>query len=155
MASSAHYLYSGAIHVATEPCHISTVLGTCISVCLWDEQLRYGGMNHFLLPLWDGSGLASPRYGNVAVLRLIEDLEAAGSKRNRLKAKVFGGKEVGTDRDALINIGWRNATIAMEELNEANIEVTAMDYGGEFGRKIVFDTATGGVKLKRFRTTKK
>ncbi len=155
MSSSAHYLYSGAIHVATEPCNISTVLGTCISVCLWDEQLRYGGMNHFLLPLWDGSGLASPRYGNVAVMRLIEDLEAAGAKRSRLKAKVFGGKEVGNDRNALINIGWRNATIAMEELKEANIQVTAMEVGGDYGRKIIFDTATGGVKLKRFRARPK
>ena len=29
---------------------ISTLLGSCVAVCLWDPILQLGGMNHFLLP---------------------------------------------------------------------------------------------------------
>ena len=29
---------------------LSTLLGSCVAVCLFDPQLRIGGLNHFMLP---------------------------------------------------------------------------------------------------------
>ncbi len=40
----------GELHVATEPTVISTILGSCVSVCLFDPVGKAGGMNHILLP---------------------------------------------------------------------------------------------------------
>jgi len=67
-----HFLLPSALYVSKEPCLINTVLGSCVAVCFWDPVLRIGGMNHFMMPLWNGQGLASPRFGNIAVPRLLE-----------------------------------------------------------------------------------
>ena len=75
-----HYLYPGELFVHREPHVVSTVLGSCISVCLWDPERRLGGINHFLLPLWNGEGLPTPKYGNIAISRLIEKMEALGAQ---------------------------------------------------------------------------
>ena len=42
---------------------LSTVLGSCISVCLTDGDARIGGMNHFLLPQGRGDDSGHIRFG--------------------------------------------------------------------------------------------
>ena len=37
-------------HVETNHLTLSTTLGSCVSVCLWEPSRQIGGMNHFLLP---------------------------------------------------------------------------------------------------------
>lgn len=34
---------------------IATLLGSCVAVCLYDPQLRLGGLNHFMLPTFERS----------------------------------------------------------------------------------------------------
>ncbi|MGB8169336.1 MAG: chemotaxis protein CheD [Chthoniobacteraceae bacterium] len=143
-----HYLHPAMIFTTTRPHLVTTVLGTCVAVCLWDRVERIGGINHFMLPFWNGAGLASPKFGNIAVPRLIEQLEKYGCKRANLIAKVFGGKSADDDH-ALLNIGARNAELAETMLAEACISVTARSLGGPFGRKLSFNTATSEVLLKR------
>ena len=46
---------------------ITTVLGSCVSTCLWDPVERIGGMNHFMLP-GDAAGPGSP-WGRFRALR--------------------------------------------------------------------------------------
>ncbi|MEI6986387.1 MAG: chemotaxis protein CheD, partial [Rhodospirillaceae bacterium] len=43
-------LLPGDIYCDRTPQYLGTVLGSCVAVCLWDSQLRFGGMNHYLLP---------------------------------------------------------------------------------------------------------
>ena len=40
----------GQYHAARGQGAITTVLGSCVSTCLWDPVERIGGMNHFMLP---------------------------------------------------------------------------------------------------------
>jgi len=47
-----------------------------------------------MLPLWNGEGLASPKYGNIAIEKLIERMLYLGSRKANLQAKIFGGGEV-------------------------------------------------------------
>src|SRR3990170_1447004 len=68
---------------------VTTVLGSCISVCLWDPVSRTGGMNHYLLPYWNGDGLKTPKYGNIAIPMLLERLVNAGCRKGDLIAKVL------------------------------------------------------------------
>lgn len=147
-ATGTHYLHAGAIFASAEPHLITTVLGTCISVCLWERERGVGGMNHYMLPLWNGAGLASPKYGNIAIERLIERMEQLGCDRQRLVAKVFGGKSNGSEI-AILNVGDRNAALAEEMLAEAGIPIVACNLGGLFGRKLLFNTTTGAVLLKQ------
>ena len=88
--NNSHFLLPGNLFVHEEEYTVLTVLGSCISVCLWDPRRKIGGINHYMLPFWNGEGLASPRFGNIAIIKLIEKMLAHGADRHNLQAKVFG-----------------------------------------------------------------
>jgi chemotaxis protein CheD len=148
-----HFLYPSALFVSTTPYQVNTILGSCISVCLWDPYSKVGGMNHYMLPFWNGQGLASPKYGNIAIEKLIDKMISLGCKKNNLQAKVFGGGEVIETNITQFHIGERNIQIAKEILSEKNIPIIGFSHGGKLGRKIEFYTATGEVKQKYVQKT--
>lgn len=155
MEKPKHFLYPGAIYVSPKPAIITTILGSCVSVCLFDPILQIGGMNHYLLPLWNGQGLASPRYGNIAIEKLISNLESLGSSKGHMKAKVFGGAEIIATNINQFMIGERNIQLAKDTLIEIGIPVVGSSTGGKLGRKIIFNTETGEVRQKYVGTNKK
>jgi chemotaxis protein CheD len=146
-----HYLYPCTIFANKEPYRITTVLGSCVSVCLWDPALRIGGMNHYMLPLWNGEGLASPKFGNIAISKLIEKMLLLGSNKEDLKAKVFGGGAVLRSPTGIMNVGERNIAYARNALREEGITIISSDLGGTKGRKIIFNTGNGSVMMKKLR----
>jgi chemotaxis protein CheD len=146
-----HFLFPGTIFAEPSQYLISTVLGSCVAVCLWDHVVRKGGMNHIMLPLWNGEGLATPKYGNIAIEKLLAKVLSIGCHREHLVAKVFGGANVsGTGLEAFM-IGDRNITLALDMLEEFRIPVVARDVGGRVGRKIIMNTETGVVLVGRGR----
>jgi len=87
-----------------------------------------------LLPSWDGTGVASPRYGNVAISILLQKLLEAGASRGHLRAKVFGGgclfssmREPAAHKEQ--HLGSRNVEIALETLTKAQIPVVSTVVG--------------------------
>jgi chemotaxis protein CheD len=124
------------------------VLGSCVSVCLWDPRLKIGGINHYMLPFWNGEGLASPRFGNIAIMKLIEKMLALGADRHNLQAKVFGGGDMLKATSALMNIGQRNIVLAQDMLRDERIPIVSADTGGKHGRKLLFNTKNGVVLVK-------
>ncbi len=150
-----HYLYPGMLFAKSGQYVISTILGSCVAVCLWDNVLCQGGMNHYLLPLWNGEGLPTPKYGNVAIPMLIEKMRLIGSRRDNLVAKVFGGGSVLESLSGPIDVGSRNIALADEILASEKIAVVSSDLGGNSGRKIFFVTDTGEVFVRKFRDTRK
>ena len=143
-----HFLYPSAIYASKEPTQISTILGSCVAVCLWDKVLNYGGMCHYMLPYWNGEGLASPKYGNIAIEKLLEKMYFFGSNKANIVAKVFGGGEVIDVKLALFYIGERNIKLALEMLAEQKINIVSSSVGGKLGRKIIFYTHTGIVQQR-------
>lgn len=136
------YLHAGQIAVAAKPTAITTILGSCVAVCLHDPATRIGGMNHFLLPL-HVEREKSPRFGTVAVPQLIDDVVRAGASRASLVAKVFGGAAViGAFRGSR-NLGAENAALALELLTAAHVPVLDHDLGGTRGRKLIFHADDG------------
>jgi len=127
---------------------INTILGSCVAVCLYDPVLQIGGMNHYMLPLWNGNGLASPKYGNIAIEKLIASMEMKGAARNRIYAKVFGGGEVLDNASGSFKIGPRNIEVAKRLLSDNNIAIKASHTGGKLGRKIQYNSYTSEVKMK-------
>ncbi len=147
--ANSHYLLAGNLFAHEDPHLVTTVLGSCVSVCLWDSLMRRGGINHFMLPLWNGEGLASPKYGNIAIAKLLERLYDFGSKKGNLRAKVFGGGVVLNVSNPFMNIGERNVQLAEDVLRSEGIPILSADTGGNVGRKIIFHTGTGTVLVKR------
>lgn len=141
----------GQYHAAREDCAIVTVLGSCVSACLWDPASGVGGMNHFLLPGSDappGAPAAGARLGVYAMEVLINSMLKLGAERARLVAKVFGGAAVLEGMDAL-NIGTRNGEFVLEFLREEGIAVAAQDLYDVCPRKVYFFPASGRVMVKR------
>lgn len=145
---SIHFLYPSTIYVSEQQCFIDTILGSCVAICLFDPENKIGGMNHYMLPFWNGQGLASPKYGNIAIEKLIDQMVSHGSRIQQLKAKVFGGGEVLQQSTNLFNIGQNNILVAQKILQERNIPIVAQHTGGQNGRKIRFNTTSGGVGMK-------
>lgn len=145
-----HYLYPSNLFVSTERHIISTILGSCVGICLYNSRLQFGGMNHYMLAFWNGNGLASPRFGNIANEKLLHELVRIGSAKMHLIAKVFGGANQTTSYN---DVGVRNVQIAFEFLDQAGIPVMGKSVGGEIGRKITFDTYTGEVRMKFIQKT--
>lgn len=143
-----HFLFPSAIFVSKAPCEIQTILGSCIAVCLYDQRLRRGGMNHYMVAMWNGSGLASPKYGNIAIEDLVDKVLAKGSEKKDLVAKIFGGASQYEYENPILAIGERNIQVAETLLASMRIPILSKSVGGPQGRKIVFNTYTGQVMMK-------
>lgn len=147
-SEKSHFLYPGMIHVGELPGEILTILGSCVSVCLWDRALKFGGMNHFVLPFWNGDGLKTPKYGNIAIPALLDKMYRLGSIKPNIIAKVFGGGSV-LEAGGLLSVGERNIYYADCALEEAKIPIAGRDTGGVYGRKLLFRTGSGEVFIKK------
>ncbi|MFA6195407.1 MAG: chemotaxis protein CheD [Sulfurimonas sp.] len=145
---SSTFIHVGQIHVDVAPAAISTVLGSCVSVCLYDKIQGIGGMNHYLLPFWNGNGLQSPKFGNIAIPKLIETMLDRGATLKNMEAKIFGGASMNASVLDNMMIGQKNILVAKEILNEYKIAIVAEDVGEQNGRKIQFNLEYGKVLLK-------
>src|SRR5215469_7573188 len=85
------YLLPGQLHASAEPCQITTILGSCVAVCLFDATRLAGGMNHFLLPTSPSAEADSLRFADRATVALLEKLMAMGCRLDNIAAKIFGG----------------------------------------------------------------
>lgn len=143
------YLHAGHLAVSSTPTAITTILGSCVAVSLWDPERRIGGLNHYLLPNRVGTSLSSPRFGSVAIARLIDDVVALGGSPRRLQAKIFGGACILAAFDgARTHLGESNVQIAREVLGRREIPVAAQSVGGQRGRKVIFHTDEGVAWVK-------
>lgn len=126
-------IHVGGIHASRTPVEIKTVLGSCVSACMYDPSTRIGGMNHFLLPgELDGQDL-STRYGVNAMEILINEMMKLGANRPRLRAKVFGGADIFRANHRLMMVGKRNIKFIREFLETENIPIVSERLGGNNG----------------------
>lgn len=138
------YLLPGALHASAEPSQLTTILGSCVAVCLWDTALQIGGMNHFLLPASREDQGSSMRFGNMSTVELLKRLLALGSHRRNLVAKIFGGAALfRTEEHYASSLGAKNVECAIAMMANAGIPVAAQGTGGTSGRKLIFNTDDG------------
>lgn len=136
----------GEFRISDDPdALLSTVLGSCVAVCLHDPVRNIGGMNHFLLPFGQEEGTNRPvRYGLFAMEMLINALMREGAQKSRLQAKLFGGANIVAE---LRDIGQSNAVFAREYLATEGIQCLGESLGGQNARRVVFRPATGQARM--------
>ncbi|MEM9433272.1 MAG: chemotaxis protein CheD [Pseudomonadota bacterium] len=123
----------------------TTVLGSCVSVCLFDPKSRVGGMNHFLLPRESNARSTDCiKYGTNAMEVLINKILQMGGRKQNLQAKLFGGASLVSN---LGNIGEKNIVFAREFLDAESIECIAESLGGTNARRLRFAPTSGKAKL--------
>lgn len=124
---------------------ISTILGSCVSCCLWDPVAGAGGMNHMLLAVSNKSTGVCNLAGINAMELLINDILKLGGSRERLRAKAFGGARMVA---GLSDIGKMNSEFTLQYLEKEGIHCESHSLGGDSARHVMFWPATGRVLLK-------
>lgn len=141
------YVHPGRTVISTDGTALTTAVGSGLALCLWDPFHGVGGMAHFLLPE-AGAAPPAPRYGNVAMVGLVEELKRAGASPASLRARLYGGcaPPIGSVSG---HIGDRNVAAALVFLRSRAIPIVDRDTGGVGARKIVFGPKDGGTEVVR------
>ena len=157
-------IFAGEYYVSSKGEIISTVLGSCIAVCLFDRENKIGGMNHFMLPdshqksklhlleskLRDEELCQKEmRYGIVSMEVLIAQMIKLGAERKNISAKIFGGGKVLNSNSNITSIGERNIGFTKAFLKTEGIAIQKEDTGAYYGRKIFFLTINNSVFVKK------
>ena len=142
-------LAPGELYATAQDEVISTVLGSCVCICLRDQATGIAGMNHYLLPgLSRGDANSQGRAGLQATRLLVEKLASLGASGARLTAKVFGGAHVLRVAGANSDIPDANVAFALAYLQEHDIRLLAKDVGGTVGREVRFHTGCGDAYVR-------
>lgn len=141
----------GEVYVTKQNELISTVLGSCISACVYDYKMGIGGMNHFMLPANNNAGIdsLSCRYGNWAMEFLINEIIKNGGSRDNFKIKIFGGGKI---IKGMGDIGEGNIMFVSQYLKNEGFLVESHDVGGPWPRKVLFNPTTGKAHVKKLRS---
>lgn len=143
------YLFPGQLFTSSEASLVTTILGSCVAVCLWDSEALVGGINHYLLGTNPMRGGSDARYGNTAMARLLDDVIERGASTRKLVAKIFGGASVVAGfSSGRASIGEQNILVAREFLQRHDIAIGGEQTGGRHGRKLLFHTGTGSAYVK-------
>lgn len=132
----------------------TTGLGSCVGVVLFDSTQSLAGLAHIMLP--DSSiarnieSINKGKFADTAVQELVSRLIAEGSNPRKLKAKIAGGAEMFSfsSSNDLMRIGPRNVEAVKHALKKENIQLVAEDTGGNSGRTIEFNPATGILQVR-------
>jgi chemotaxis protein CheD len=137
------------------PTIISTVLGSCIAVCMYDRDKKYGGMNHYLFPKSSSSDMPTARYGDVSIMKLYSTFIEFGSSVQDLTAHVIGGAYLENNNESK-TISDQNINICIRFLGKLGIKIISEDTGGIMGRKLVYFSEYNEIfvaKLQKIRST--
>lgn len=144
--TSKHFLYPATLYVSKLTTKVTTILGSCVAVCLHDPVNKVGGINHFMLPRFDGKEMPTAKFGDYANRTLLERMLSFGAEKRYIQAKVFGGM-TRHGRQDIFGIGGHNILLAEQWLQHMQIPLVARSTGGSSPRKLVFNTQTGTVDM--------
>jgi len=153
------YLKPGGIYISEKPALVSTLLGSCVSVTMFNPRLKTGAICHGLLPSCRGKKPCEKfchegiRFVDCSIMRMLGWFGQNGVARGEIEVKVFGGSDmiVGGDMTSKATVGQQNISMAFHILGKEMLRIAASDVGGSRGRKIIFSTLSGEVLLKHLR----
>jgi chemotaxis receptor (MCP) glutamine deamidase CheD len=145
-------IHIGGLYASGQPAVIETVLGSCVSACLFDPVHKIGGMNHiFLAESCQGDPFLA-RYGVHAMELLIARIERLGGERKHLKAKVFGAASVLRMNEERFSVPRKNEKFVREFLEAREIPLVGEHLGGHRPLKVRMFADTGRVLVKALAT---
>lgn len=151
----------GEYYASNGPVTISTLLGSCVSACLFDPVNKVMGMNHFMLSHQRYSRdlpmnqTEAGRYGIHSMELIINEMLKLGAEKRFLKAKAFGGGTI-IDRDSEAGsfkcVGEVNSRFIREFLALERIPLISENLGGKDGRVIHFSYGDFAVYMRRLKS---
>ena len=162
------FLKPGELFISKRPALIQTVLGSCVSVTMFNRRAGVGAICHAQLPQKKPRGRCNSncpvlcgmhnsskeafKYADCAICFMHKRFGKLGIKAGEIEVKLFGGADVlqaGARSD--MTIGRQNIEKALQVIEEERLVLAASSVGGKRGRKIYFYTHTGEILLKYIR----
>lgn len=152
----------GEYYASNIPVTISTLLGSCVSACLFDPINKVMGMNHFMLsqqryvqnPTMTQS--EAGRYGIHSMELLINEMLKLGAAKRLLKAKAFGGSALigkrGIEDENFLSVGSVNSQFIRDFLALEEIPLLVENLGGNEGRVIHFSYGDFAVYMRKIKS---
>jgi chemotaxis protein CheD len=153
---------AGECYVTNQDVMVTTLLGSCVSACLYDPDNKIIGMNHFLLsnkryaknmPYYVTE---AGRYGIHAMEMLINAMMKLGARRENIRAKAFGGSSLLQSPERYDNffcVGEVNSRFIYDFLTTEKIPLVISDLGGNRGRVIYFCSDDFSVYVRKIKKT--
>lgn len=155
----------GEIVVSSNPIILGAIgIGSCVAVAIYDTKKNISGLAHIMLP--DSRNYCGKtsnernldsftRYADIAIPKMIEDMEKLGANKKDMHAKIAGGAHMFSDiKSDTMNIGMKNAEAAKKALSENNILIDSEDLGGNNGRSVRFEISTQKMNVKTIKEIK-
>jgi chemotaxis protein CheD len=132
---------------------VTYALGSCVGICIYDKQLKVGGLSHIMLPessMFNKNDINRMKFADTAIVDLVKDLARLGADSRRLVAKIAGGAQMfEVQQGSMIGtIGERNISSVKRALQGMRIPILAEDTGLNYGRTVYFDLDTGIMKVQ-------
>jgi chemotaxis protein CheD len=141
------------LKVARAPGKIAALgLGSCVAICVYDPEVKVGGIAHVMLPL---SSMATDiqnraKFADTALPFLLEEMEKIGAKRERLDIKLVGGAEMFTHeiKNERLKIGERNLQVIEDSCQKLGLKISDRCVGSNTGKSVTMDLESGTVQVK-------
>lgn len=157
---STNHLNIGDMVLGRAPHTISTLLGSCLAITMYEPSRQIGAICHCALPkcrsahkCYSGCGQAG-KHVECAIGVMLSHFRRHLIPTKDIQVKLFGGANVlsqVTQHSGNWLIGSRNEKTARRIITRNGLTIRAADTGGERGRKILFDINTGKVSVARIR----
>jgi len=124
-------------------------LGSCLGIAMYDEGAGVAGLVHVMLPSAeevDGSNPA--KFADSGIEALLAAMERAGADPDRVRAKVAGGSDMLDFSENGSGIGVRNIEQVERTLDDLEIPIETKDVGGDHGRSLRLEGASGRLVVK-------
>lgn len=153
----------GGFYATDSPTLITTSLGACVSVTMFDPQVKIGGLNHIVLPgIFTESECGQmleeedSRYGIFSMEKLLYKMESLGANRKNLQIKIFGAslinkkeQDLRFDTNCGISVQKQNIEFVKAFLSMARLKVQEELIFQKEALRITLNTLNGEVEVKR------
>ncbi len=152
------FLHPSEVMFFDKPAVISTLLGSCVAVAMFDRESGTAAICHALLPYHHknryGKDPKNAKFVDSAISEMLTGFRRRGIKPENLEVKLFGGAFAGVTNNPAgsFSVGKRNIEAALRSIKREGLRLKAKDTGGAFGRKVLFSTGEGDVWIRRFNT---
>ena len=141
-------LIQGDLVITDEDVTLTTLLGSCVAICLWDPIVKVGGMCHYVSAYKAQNDPENYFFGDVALLALKKEMIKKGAQTGRIQAKFYGGANILKDNPVAKKCGEDNIEVGEKFLKENQFKLLKKDVGGEFPRMISFNIKSFEIECK-------
>lgn len=151
------HLKPGEMHFACRPTVVQTLLGSCVSVTLYNSRMAVGSICHAMLPrcdqmeCYEGDSIYY-RHVDCSVIKMVVEFKRLGIGTHEIEAKIIGGANMFEScdfADEFRRVGNQNIDMAFTILEKEKIRLVTSHVGGSLGRKLLFYSHTGEVFVQR------